>query len=122
MRPFLMVWNSAQVTVLQQQILAHLDTKIEIQNYYTPFLGTILLVAQAGQTPSSLSWLVHNRFPNLQFAITPVDQWGTNGWMPQIFWDLINNPKSSGRWPSGPQQNSSSIASLLEQLAPKRKP
>jgi hypothetical protein len=115
MRPFLMVWNSAQLNVMQAQLTSYLDSHPEIKNYYAPFLGTILLVADHSQTPSKLSWIIHNRFPTLMFSICPVDQWGANGWMPQLFWDLIREPKSSGRWDAG------SLAAIAGLLNPDKK-
>ena len=104
MKPYLMVWNSAQTDVWQQQLLDYLDTRPEVKNWFVPFLGTILLVADQAQNPSTLSNLIHGRFPTLLLAITPADSLSTNGWMPQKFWDLIREPKSSGHWPDTPPQ------------------
>ncbi len=112
-----MVWNSAQTNVMQFEVTNHLDLQPEIRNYYVPFLGTILLIAAQTQTPSTLSWLIHNRFPTLTFSICPVDQWGTNGWMPQLFWDLIREPKSSGRWDAA---SIATLAGLLDAAKKKK--
>jgi hypothetical protein len=98
MRPFLLVWNSAQIEVFQGTLLAFLDTRREIRNYYVPFLGAVLLIADHAQSPLSLSNLIHDRFPTLLLTVLPADQWATQGWMPRPFWDLVHNPKSSGRW------------------------
>ncbi len=98
MRPFLLVWNAAQLDIMQDQLLAYLDTRNEIRNYFAPFPGTVLLIAEQTQTPSSLSHLIHNRYLEMTFAVLPADQWSTNGWMPKMFWDLMREPKESERY------------------------
>ena len=118
MRPFLLVWNSAQVDVYQQQLLAHLDSRPEIKNYYAPFLGTILIIADQNQSPSSLSNLIHMRFPSLLIAVSPADQWSIDGWMPQVFWNLIQSPRSSGKWDPAPP-GLQALADLLK-VPPKK--
>ena len=121
MKPFLMMWNSAQAAVWQQQILDYLDTRPEIKNWFTPFLGTILLVADLTQNASTLANIIHPRFPELIFAITPADVQMTNGWMPQVFWDLIRTPKGSGRWPeisNIERRLADTLASLYETAGP----
>ena len=117
MRPFLLVWNSAQFDVYQAHLLAYLDTRPEIKNYYAPFLGTVLLIADQNQSPSTLSNMLHSRFPSLLIAVSPADQWSTNGWMPQVFWNLIQNPTSSGKWDSG--AGLKALAELLK-IPPKK--
>jgi hypothetical protein len=77
-------------------------------------LGTVLLIGGEAQTPSTLSNLIHGRFPALLLAVTPVDLVSTNGWMPQVFWDLIRQPKSSGRWPDTPTPYSDRLKALAD--------
>ena len=99
MKPFLLAWNAGQMQVLGKTVLAFLDTKREIKNWYTPYVGTILLVADDDQTAATLAGVIRDRFPGLSFVVTPVDPRLTDGWMPKVFWDLVREPKSSGRWP-----------------------
>lgn len=111
MKPFLLTWNAAQTIVLQTHLLEYLDTKREVRNWHTPFLGTILVVAGDGQTATSLAAMIRSRFPGLRFAVTPLESSSTDGWMPGVFWDLIREPKTSGRWPDDSLQGT--LASLM---------
>lgn len=111
MRPFLLVWNVAQLEVLQPHLLGFLDSRPEIKNYYVPFIGVVLLIADQNQSPSTLSNMLHAQYPNMLLSVLPADQWSVNGWMPQVFWDLISHPRSSGRW-DGPHLPSSTTPGI----------
>ena len=100
MKTYLLTWNAGQVEVMQKDILDYLDTMPTIQNWHTPFLGAVLIVAEDTQSAHSLATSIHPRFPSLLFAIAPVEPLTSNGWTTQVFWDLVTNPKSSGRWPN----------------------
>jgi hypothetical protein len=111
------MWNAGQTVVMQQAVLDHLDTRREIKNYYVPFIGAILLVADKDQTPSSLRAIIHEGFPFLQHAVMPADPWSVDGWMPKAFWELMHHPQSSGRWDYPPAATPPpSLASLSKLL------
>ena len=118
MRPFLLGWNPTQL--LQQDLLDYLDTRQEIKNYFVPFLGTVLLVADQDQAPTTLARMLHLRFGDLLFTVSPADSWATQGWMPRVFWNLVQEPKSSGRWSAPPGGTVNSLAELLKVLPQKK--
>jgi len=92
MRTFLLLWNPGQNVVMHDQIAAFLDTRLEIKNWFSPFVGTILLVTDLTQVPGTVAETIRSRFAEFHFAVTPVEPWGTQGWMPKLFWDLVQQP------------------------------
>jgi hypothetical protein len=120
MKPFLLAWNPAQTVVMQEELVAFFDQRSEIKNWYAPFLGTILLIADSAQTSSTVANLVHGRFESLQFSVTPLDIQSANGWMPKPYWDLIEHPKSSGRWTDAPSTDN--LLKTLAELYGKKEP
>jgi hypothetical protein len=98
MKPFLLSYDMSQI--FQHELTAYLDTRSEVRNWLAPFFGTLLIVADVGQTASSLAWLIRRKYPTQQFAVTPLDMGSVNGWMNPKFWELIQHPTPSARWPS----------------------
>jgi hypothetical protein len=96
MKTFLLVFDYTSVT--QVDVLAFADSRREVMNYFVPVLGTVLLVVRSDQDSERLTELFHTRFPSMMFAVAPVDPASAAGWMPATFWDLVNDPRSSGRW------------------------
>jgi hypothetical protein len=96
MRSFLLSYDP--FSVAQAHMTAFLDTRSEVRNWFAPFVGTLLLVAPHGQTPSTLTNMIRSHFPTLLLTVIPIDSLTANGWMPPQFWNLLNEPKSSGRW------------------------
>jgi hypothetical protein len=80
----------------QQQVLDFLDTRPEILNWFSILPNSIFIVSD--KTTIELTKIIHDRYPNAMFAISPIDPSQTGGWLTQLAWDFINNPKSSGRW------------------------
>lgn len=107
MRPYLVTFNIAQID--QSDLLKHLDTSRQIKNWYLPFAGAVLVVTDWTTVAADLKELIHHRFPALTFVVTPLDPATSNGWMPKLFWDLVKEPLSSGRW----DQHPDSLGALL---------
>jgi hypothetical protein len=98
MLTFLVTWNAGQNVLWQKELLAFLDTKFAVKNYYAPFVGAILLVTSPEQNIQTVKDMLHQRFPDALFVVTRLDPASAQGWMPKLFWDFINEPKSSGHW------------------------
>jgi hypothetical protein len=96
MKPQLLVFD--YTTVTQAELLAFADSRPEVLNYFVPVLGTVLLVVDAEHNSTSVTELLHTRFPSMMFAVTPCDGNTANGWMPARFWELVHEPRPSPRW------------------------
>ena len=95
LRPFLLVIDVNQG--LRQEVLDFLDTRREVKNWSAFFPTGIVIIADSDVT--TLSDLVHERFPTRHFLLTEMGAGTNNGWLPKTVWDFINAPKSTGRWP-----------------------
>lgn len=114
MKAVLITYNPMQAG--QQALAAYLDTRHEVKNWYMPYAGAAIVVVDDVTSPSSLSWVIRTGFPALEFAIASVNSFQLQGWMPQPFWDMVNNPSSSGHSPNAP-----SVAAILKAIADKKK-
>ena len=81
-------------------VTGFLDTRPEVLNWLTLFPDMVLIVSV--ENTSKLSALMREQFPNFFFFISEIDPLKTDGWLPQVVWDFINAPKSSGRWDAPP--------------------
>lgn len=96
MKALLLVFDYTSVP--QVEVLAFVDSRQEVVNYFVPVLGTMLLVVRQDQDSSSVTEFLHRRFPSMMFTVLPVDRAAANGRMPSRFWDLVHDPRSSGKW------------------------
>ncbi len=94
MKPYLLVFNTQHVW--PQTMLNYLDTRAEVLNWYS-FIDTGIFIISR-HTAYQLGEALRQGFPGLFFVITEVTRTNYDGWLPQVAWDFILNPKSSGRW------------------------
>ena len=95
MRPYILVFTES-LGLNRQVVLDYLDTRPEILNWYTFHRTAIFIISR--HSAYQLSELFRQRFPNVLFIITEIIPGRNDGWLPQVAWDFINNPRSSGRW------------------------
>jgi hypothetical protein len=96
LKAFLFVFNP--IGPSRQTVLDHLDTCREVKNWFAFFSNSIFIISD--HTVHELTAAVRKGLPQLQMVITEVPKGANNGWLDKKVWDFINNPKSSGRWPS----------------------
>ena len=77
-------------------MLAYLDTRSEVLNWYTPFSGTVIIVSN--YLPNYLTNLISTKFPLHQFLITEANASAMDGRLPNTAWKFLQTPHSSGRW------------------------
>jgi len=95
MRPFILNFNSAQIAMTD--LLQFLDSTPKVRNWQTPYSSVVLIVGDEGETALTLAESLRTRFPGAQFVISLVDRLTCDGWVTKGFWELVQNPKSSGR-------------------------
>lgn len=108
--------------VASKDLLAFLDTLSEIRNWFSPFLGSILVVTRSSENQSTLSTKIHDRFPGIQVCVCPIEVGGANGWMPPKYWDILRDKPDSGRWPPDPPSLMDTLLSGLGEPSTSKAP
>jgi len=85
---------------VRKTLLDFLDTRSEIKNWITVTSASFLVASDNNAT--SISAILHQKFPTLLFLVTKVESKNSNGWLNENIWRFINSPKSSGKWPEIP--------------------
>jgi hypothetical protein len=96
LKPFLVAFDSTQLS--RQSLLDHLDTRPEVKNWFA-FLPSAVVVL-SDRTAFNVAACIRAGFPTQQFIVTEIPQGGNDGWLGKNVWEFINNPQSSGRWPT----------------------
>jgi hypothetical protein len=86
--------NFDPLSLPNSQFISFLDSRPEILNWICPFAGTVFLVSN--HNGALIAGLISERFNNTQFVVNNISH--IDGKMPNIVWDFIQKPKSSGRW------------------------
>jgi hypothetical protein len=81
---FLLGFNPA---IPREVITRYLDSRPEIQNWYSIFPGQIFIASD--RPPRELSELIRGAFPSPLFILTHVDRNDCGGWLPEDAWDFI---------------------------------
>jgi hypothetical protein len=84
--------------VTQYAMREWLDSRPEVLNYMWVHVDSVAIVTQA--SVHDVSNLIREQYPNMNFMAAQLSRMTMNGWMPQAFWDFVNNPQPSGRWPA----------------------
>ena len=95
LKPFILVYDPFELP--RDEILDFLDTLQEVKNYFA-FLPTSIVII-SDQTTSQLSKIFRREFERTLFFISAIPHGGYDGWLDKEFWNFINNPSSSERWP-----------------------
>lgn len=82
------------LTVTRDQILAFLDTRPEVQNWYTILPGQVYVISD--RSASELAYLLRQRFAGELFTVAEIAN--IDGAMPPEVWDFLSNPRPSGLW------------------------
>lgn len=83
--------------IAQRDFVAFLDNRPDVLNWFTPFMGTFLVVVRQASDPVTLSEGIRIAFPNLTFCVSPVNVSSADGWMPRQFWELVQRPIPSAK-------------------------
>jgi hypothetical protein len=78
----------------RELITRYLDTRPEVQNWYSIFPGQIFIASDC--SPRELSELIRTAFPNPLFILTHINGADCGGWLPQEAWDFIRETSLSG--------------------------
>jgi hypothetical protein len=66
------------------------NSRDEVRHWITGFSHGMIVISD--KSTAELQQLIHGKFPETWFLIDPIEPIASNGWMPQLFWDWINNP------------------------------
>ena len=102
MRAFLLAFNDSLVP--RQMMQNSLDKVPEILNWLAILQGGIFLTSDS--SAQQLSQRIREQYPYLHFVVAELPRGFNDGFLPQVGWDFINDPKPS------------SLQSLLRQLLP----
>ena len=111
MKLYLLLFNDLMGTT--KEVTDFLDTRKEVLNWLTAFPHSTLIVS--ANDLLELTNIINQKYPGIWFLLSQIDGKTTNGFLLPKAWELINSPKSSGRWPG----SSSAIAALLSRQSPK---
>jgi hypothetical protein len=90
------VVNFNPFSLSRQSLLDFLDTQPDVVNWLTAnaLPGQVIVVSE--RSCSEVAALIRTRFSGESCTVSTVSE--IDGWMNQQYWDLVNAPKSSGRW------------------------
>ncbi|MEW7987049.1 MAG: hypothetical protein AB2799_14765 [Candidatus Thiodiazotropha sp.] len=93
LKPFLLIFNVADGE--RKNILDFLDTRHEVQNWYTFMPTGIIIISDL--TAHDLQKMFLEGFPNRNHLVTEIPFGSNNGWLNKEVWEFINNPKPVGQ-------------------------
>lgn len=88
MNSFIVTYNPYSLYPTANQILNHLDTSKFVNEFYTPYAGTILIKSTYDFATVNKSFL--GFFDASMFLVIQFDKSFTNGNLPQEVWTWIN--------------------------------
>lgn len=90
-RPQRYVLGFNMFTLARDELLAFLDTRTEVLNWYTILPSEVYMISH--QSASELALLLRERFPGQFFSVAEIAN--IDGAMPIELWQFLNDPKPS---------------------------
>ncbi len=89
MKAYIFSWNNVYTS---EYVTFLLNDTQAIETWVSPISGTAILISKLSIT--DLSSVLHGRLGEVWFLLVEATQYNTNGWLPNNFWNYINNPQS----------------------------
>lgn len=83
--------HSGAVTL--DTVYSVLNRTRSIETWVSPFPGTAIILSRL--TLTEMTAVLQSHFPGVWFILITATQQNTNGWLPNRFWEYINDPQGS---------------------------